>query len=94
MMLYRLTPRIPQKTQKRMIEYWPMFSALGGFVIAQILNYMRMRHEHEAMMKSINGIGAKLASFGEKQSAMAERLASLEGYIRGQSSVSVKAKVQ
>ena len=64
-----------------------------GFLLVQVVNYIIMKQEHKGMLKSINGIGGKLTAFGEKQAAMGERLASIEGFLKCQSSASQKHKV-
>lgn len=63
-------------------EYSGLIMGLGGFVLAQIFNYIQMKFEHKQMMKSINGIGSKVARLDEKQATANERIARIEGYLK------------
>ena len=70
------------------IKYWlSILAPIGGFLIAQIISYVKMREKFNAMESDINGVGRKLTYFIDKSDLhdrdLIKRLGRIEGFLEG-----------
>lgn len=80
-------------TSNHIIEYWPIITAVGGFIGAQVVGYILMRQQVADMKAQINGVGSKINSHAKemetKYTTLYGEVKKLEGYLQGKSEKSI-----
>jgi len=53
---------------KAILEFWPIISAVGIFIITQVLSYLKLRQHVSEVLRGLNGLGQKVRELGKEVS--------------------------